>query len=220
VLVLCSLTGSRQQDDSTATETLLLVGQWHRVPPAASTFRHAGALIVRCEGRVRTCQLALTRHEPGWLLLGEGCADDELDALAQAARLAAPGTLLAVLGSDADLVTSERWLRRGCSAFLASASTVDRVLGILRFVRDSDVVVVDKCFQDASYLQQVGPTTDLTRREREVLQWMRVGRHNHEIAEALGVSASTIGFHVRNLLEKLGARNRVEAINRADLLGL
>ena len=93
-------------------------------------------------------------------------------------------------------------------------------LSILRFVRDSDVVVVDKCFQDASYLQQVGPIADLTRREREVLQWMRVGRHNHEIAEALGVSVSTIGFHVRNLLEKLGARNRVEAINRADLLGL
>jgi DNA-binding NarL/FixJ family response regulator len=87
-------------------------------------------------------------------------------------------------------------------------------------VRDCDVVVVDKCFQDASYPQRGARIPDLTRREREVLYWMRVGQHNHEIAKALDVSRSTIGFHIRNLLEKLGARNRIEAINRADQLGL
>jgi DNA-binding NarL/FixJ family response regulator len=49
---------------------------------------------------------------------------------------------------------------------------------------------------------------------------MRLGRRNREIASELVVSGSTVDFHIRNVLEKLGARNRVEAIKRADMLGI
>jgi len=56
---------------------------------------------------------------------------------------------------------------------------------------------------------------DLTDREREVLTLMVRGLNNLEIAERLVVSRSTIRFHVSNILSKLEAANRAEAVGLA-----
>lgn len=52
----------------------------------------------------------------------------------------------------------------------------------------------------------------LTEREREVLRLMVTGKSNKEIARALGITERTVEFHVGNLLSKLGAGSRVEAV--------
>lgn len=54
--------------------------------------------------------------------------------------------------------------------------------------------------------------SDLTEREREVLILMVKGLNNNEIAEHMIVSRSTVKFHVSNVLSKLQATNRMEAI--------
>ncbi len=56
---------------------------------------------------------------------------------------------------------------------------------------------------------------DLTDREREVLALMVHGLNNLEIAERLVVSRSTVRFHVSNILSKLEASNRAEAVGLA-----
>jgi NarL family two-component system response regulator LiaR len=53
---------------------------------------------------------------------------------------------------------------------------------------------------------------DLTPREREVLDLMVKGLDNNKIAEALVVSRSTVKFHVSNILSKLYATSRTEAV--------
>ncbi|HEU4702725.1 MAG TPA: AAA family ATPase [Conexibacter sp.] len=60
----------------------------------------------------------------------------------------------------------------------------------------------------------------LTRREREVLRHVSIGRTNREIAQELFLSQRTVDMHVRNLLGKLDCRSRVEASHRAGELGL
>jgi DNA-binding CsgD family transcriptional regulator len=52
----------------------------------------------------------------------------------------------------------------------------------------------------------------LTTREREVLGMVAMGRGSSWIAAELQISASTVETHVRNCLQKLGARNRAHAI--------
>jgi DNA-binding NarL/FixJ family response regulator len=52
----------------------------------------------------------------------------------------------------------------------------------------------------------------LTKREREVLGMVAMGRGTSRIAAELGVSTSTVETHVRHCLDKLGARNRAHAI--------
>jgi DNA-binding NarL/FixJ family response regulator len=59
-------------------------------------------------------------------------------------------------------------------------------------------------------------TFTLTRREREVLDHIRLGLTNRQIAERLHVSTNTINKHVQSVLTKLSVRNRVQAAIHAE----
>ena len=63
--------------------------------------------------------------------------------------------------------------------------------------------------------QPPAPGRDLTEREREVLTLMIEGLNNTQIAGRLSVSPSTIKSHVSNILSKLGAASRTEAVTLA-----
>ena len=60
----------------------------------------------------------------------------------------------------------------------------------------------------------------LTRREYEILRHVAMGRTNPEIATELGLTRNTVKTYLQRTLEKLGARNRVEALARANQLGI
>ncbi len=60
----------------------------------------------------------------------------------------------------------------------------------------------------------------LTDRELQVLQLVEAGRRNREIAELLRVSIKTVEFHLSNILGKLGAQSRTEAVVRAWQTGM
>lgn len=64
-----------------------------------------------------------------------------------------------------------------------------------------------------------GPDT-LTDRELDVLQLVVAGQRNKEIAATLGISENTVKFHLRNILDKLHAQSRAEAVARAVREGL
>jgi DNA-binding NarL/FixJ family response regulator len=60
----------------------------------------------------------------------------------------------------------------------------------------------------------------LTAREREVLKLMAAGLDNSEVAERLGIRYGTVRSHVRSLIGKLNAHSKMEAVVRAEELGL
>jgi NarL family two-component system response regulator LiaR len=60
----------------------------------------------------------------------------------------------------------------------------------------------------------------LSAREQEVLALMAKGLNNTQIAETLYISVSTVKFHVSNILWKLGAFTRTEAVSIAMMQGL
>lgn len=57
-------------------------------------------------------------------------------------------------------------------------------------------------------------------REYEVLRRVAIGQSNPEIADAMSISRNTVKSYLRNVLQKLEARNRVEAIAKAREFGL
>src|SRR5206468_3961525 len=73
---------------------------------------------------------------------------------------------------------------------------------------------------DQSLLNVVGLTSKraygrmgkLSRREQEVIDLLRQGLTNREIAKTLYISEATAKVHVRHILEKLAARTRAEAV--------
>jgi NarL family two-component system response regulator LiaR len=60
----------------------------------------------------------------------------------------------------------------------------------------------------------------LTDRELQVLSLVAAGRRNREIAEILKVSVKTVEFHLSNILGKLNAQSRTEAVVRAWQVGM
>jgi two-component system, NarL family, response regulator LiaR len=76
------------------------------------------------------------------------------------------------------------------------------------FVRNSSFLLNEQALNDLN----------LSKRELEVLQLMAEGLSNHEIAQRLYVSLSTIKTHSRNLFDKLGVARRTQAIDKAKKL--
>jgi DNA-binding NarL/FixJ family response regulator len=62
--------------------------------------------------------------------------------------------------------------------------------------------------------QQAGQPFGLTQREDEVMRHLREGKPNKVIAFALGISESTVKVHLRNIMRKLHATNRTQAVLR------
>lgn len=84
----------------------------------------------------------------------------------------------------------------------------------LRLTRPKIVEVAGPFELDEKNLQKLG----LSKREYEVLELISHGLSNQEIAEKLFVSTSTVKTHVSNVLAKLDASRRTQAIRRAKEL--
>jgi LuxR family maltose regulon positive regulatory protein len=65
----------------------------------------------------------------------------------------------------------------------------------------------------------VRPSSQLTKREVEVLEMLADGAENREISGQLGISEFTVKWHVRNILETFGASNRRKAVLTARKQG-
>ena len=86
----------------------------------------------------------------------------------------------------------------------------------------SGLLVLDPQFSRPALADDLAadPIESLSDREWEVLQLLAKGRSNLAIAEELGVSESTVKFHVSAILGKLGAESRTEAAILAARAGL
>ena len=70
--------------------------------------------------------------------------------------------------------------------------------------------------RDAGRVEQLG----ITPRELEILEALAAGLSNREIAERLFVSENTVKTHAARLFDKLDARRRTQAVQRAKEAGL
>lgn len=95
--------------------------------------------------------------------------------------------------------------------FLAIGVILSRYL----FVRKrEDSVHID--FDPEEQLKKLG----ITQREYEVLKLVAEGHSNQEISKTLFISESTVKTHVSNVLVKLDAKRRTQAVQRAKELGI
>ncbi len=60
----------------------------------------------------------------------------------------------------------------------------------------------------------------ITVREKEILRWTAAGKTAYEIGQILLISENTVVFHLKNVLIKLKASNKIQAAVKATALGL
>jgi DNA-binding NarL/FixJ family response regulator len=66
---------------------------------------------------------------------------------------------------------------------------------------------------------KASPLSHLTPQEEKIFQLMRLGLSNKQIASQLSISHFTVGKHIQNILRKLGATNRTQAISYTSFEG-
>jgi len=105
---------------------------------------------------------------------------------------------------------------------LKSASGNELIAAVHAVQRGEQVLSAEIAAQLASKTRRAGvaATDELTDREREVLVLVAQGKSNRDIAQALQVRPRTAETHVSNIMAKLGAGSRSDAIGKAVQRGL
>jgi LuxR family transcriptional regulator of csgAB operon len=97
-------------------------------------------------------------------------------------------------------------LKRGIIAILQ---------GELWFSRDTLSATLTNLVEEKKTYKSSQSVTDrirLTKREKEILKYVALGKTNEEIAEKLHISILTVKTHVRNIYNKINVPNRIQAI--------
>lgn len=120
-------------------------------------------------------------------------------------------------------------MKAGASGFLLKSAPPATLVDAVRTVADGNALLapsitrrlVEEFVRRPRPGQGVPPQVEeLTEREREVLELIASGLSNGEIAVRLVVSDTTVKTHVNRILQKLGLRDRVQAVVLAYESGL
>lgn len=147
-------------------------------------------------------------------------------ALAEVAALVAgePNARVLVLTSDLGPVVVEAALEHGCTGVVPKTCSVDALGSAVRTVARGERHLHPRAI--AALLQSRYPNEAnraaraLSPRELSVLAGVAEGLTNAEIGAELGIAADTVKTHVARVLEKLGARDRTQAVTRALRMGM
>ncbi len=168
--------------------------------------------VERCLS-ARTSEEALeltARYEPHVALVDLFLGEQSGAELCEALRRNSPRTRVLLI-SGAGWISPEAAKAAGASGFVPKDWPAHDITGAVRMVAGGQTVFAPRSEQ---------PATPLTEREREVLALMASGATNREIAAQLHLSPHTVKEHTSTLYRKLDVRNRAEAVQRAERLGL
>ena len=155
--------------------------------------------------------LELTRRfEPNVALVDLFLAGESGADVCAAIRAESPRTRVLFL-SGAGRMSPAAAKAAGASGFVSKDLEASELARAVQLVGSGQTLFPTKSTQ---------PEPLLSEREREVLELIAAGETNAEIAQRLYLSPHTIKEHTSALYRKLGARNRAEAVQLAQRIGL
>ena len=175
---------------------LLLVGLAENVEDALSQFR-----------RIRADVTIMGQRLPG------GSGTDALIAI----RKESPRAIVMMVSISKRDMDVRRALNAGASAYVLKNTPTAEMLRVIRWVSEGRKHIPSEVARTiAEHLGQ----EDLSPREISVLRLIRDGHRNKQIGPRLGISETTVNFHIRNIVEKLQANDRAHAVTIGFQRGL
>ena len=139
----------------------------------------------------------------------------QMDGIAATAALrrTLPQARFVILTSMVDPGEVERATAAGATGYVLKNASETELVAVIRAAhagrRSFAPEVTDALI---AHRQPIVLGADLTQRERELLALMARGLNNQEISDQLAIAVPTVKFHITNILSKLQAANRTEAV--------
>jgi DNA-binding NarL/FixJ family response regulator len=132
--------------------------------------------------------------------------------LARKVLEAAPhvGVILYTGDADADLLYDG--LDSGARGYALKAGSIDELVGAIQRVAEGGSYVDPRLDRILLSPRATSKVPQLSPRERQIMHLMAEGYTAERIGDEISVSVETVRTHVRNVIRKLQARNRVHAI--------
>jgi DNA-binding NarL/FixJ family response regulator len=168
---------------------------------------------------------ACTVEHPDVALVDVDLPDMDGVAATSAIVANAPGTNVVVVSAQSTPEVIARAIEAGAVGFVHKQQAADELVRIVRSAANGDASVRSEDVVEVMPPEERSPhrassRTGLSAREIDVLQGLADGLSTRELARRLFVSPRTIQGHVQNILTKLQARSKLEAVLRGLRLGL
>lgn len=181
-----------------------------------------GIEVVGAAGSVEEgCSLAASRL-PDVVLMDHRLPDGNGVEAARAIRAERPDTKVVMLTATTDDEVLVAAIEAGCSGYITKHRSVAELVAAVRSAHAGEVLISPAML--ARLLPKLRPqprgVAELSVREREVLTLVAEAMTTPDIAKALYLSQHTVRNHIQNILNKLGAHSKLEAVATAIRTGL
>ena len=170
-----------------------------------------------------TALALVERHRPDVVIMDVHFEGDQRTGVEVAGEIVAnyPGTQVVLLTGRADPSLVRAAADAGVSSLIVKDGSLKELLTALRTVTPDGLAVHPTLLRSLVGSEAVTPkTTELTRRESDVLAMLVIGLDARAISDQLGISLHTCRGYIKTLLRKLNAHSQLEAVATARRQGL
>lgn len=179
--------------------------------------------VVGVAGSVAEVRQMVVSRRPQVVLMDYGLPDGDGVSATAAIKASQPDVQVIMLTSYVDEDVLVAAIQAGCTGYVTKHKGADELTAAVRLAADGEALVSPDML--ARLLPRLrrgnhGLGWDLTPRERQVLDLLAMGESKEAIAHRLFLSTNTVRNHIQNILTKLGAHSRLEAVAAAAREGL
>ena len=151
---------------------------------------------------------SLARRRPDVAVINLQLGEDSGLALLRRVKAMRTGTPVFMLSDNPQIDAAVTAMKLGAADVVTKPIDTEHLLGVVRDALRRDVYL--GAMHGGGRSVEVRGFSQLTPREREVLQLITNGQSNKEAGRELGISPRTIEVHRARVMEKLGARNTAD----------
>jgi DNA-binding NarL/FixJ family response regulator len=191
--------------------------------------RESDIEVVGVAGTASEAEEIARRESPDVALMDFRLPDRSGAEAADAIRAEQPDVAVVFLTADTSDDTIGRAVQAGAVGFLIKGDAPTEIAGAIRRAAAGEMLIpadvlarllVEQHQNAQATFERATVIAQFTPRERDVLSLMAEGLDNAVITERLFVELTTVRWHIRNILEKLGVHSKLAAVLRASELGL
>jgi DNA-binding NarL/FixJ family response regulator len=165
--------------------------------------------IVAMAATAREAIEAFRQHQPDVTLMDLRLPDMSGVSAVAAIRSVFPEARIIMLTTFEGDVEVQRSLLAGARGYLLKSTPLEELIEVIRKVHSGRKHLPAEVAQT---LAEHFSSDSLTEREIEVLQRIAQGNRNRDIGKHLSISEETVKVHIKHIMDKLGAKDRTQAV--------